>query len=67
MTLPAMKLLAFETATEACSVALFEDGVEIALVPFTLRETTLSRLSPADEVNVEVDVLAKYAERLADT
>jgi len=47
--------------------ALFEDGVEIALVPFTLRETTLSRLSPADEVNVEVDVLAKYAERLADT
>ena len=47
--------------------ALCEDGVEIALVPFTLRETTLSRLSPADEVNVEVDVLAKYAERLADT
>ena len=47
--------------------ALNGDGVEIALVPFTLRETTLSALSPGDEVNVEVDVLAKYAERLAAT
>jgi riboflavin synthase len=47
--------------------ALNDDGVEIALVPFTLRKTTLSALSPGDEVNVEVDVLAKYAERLAAT
>jgi riboflavin synthase alpha subunit len=47
--------------------ALDEDGVEIALVPFTLRETTLSGLRTGDEVNVEVDLLAKYAERLATT
>jgi len=47
--------------------ALDEDGVEIALVPFTLRETTLSALRAGDEVNVEVDLLAKYAERLATT
>jgi riboflavin synthase len=47
--------------------ALNDDGVEIALVPFTLRKTTLSALIPRDEVNVEVDVLAKYAERLAGT
>jgi len=45
--------------------ALGDDGVEIALVPFTLEHTTLARLSPGDEVNVEVDLLAKYAERLA--
>jgi riboflavin synthase alpha subunit len=45
--------------------ALDDDGVEIALVPFTLQETTLSSLGPGDEVNVEVDLLAKYAERLA--
>jgi riboflavin synthase len=44
---------------------LGDDGVEIALVPFTLRETTLSALEPGDEVNVEVDLLAKYAERLS--
>jgi riboflavin synthase alpha subunit len=47
--------------------ALDEDGLEIALVPFTLRETTLSALRAGDEVNVEVDLLAKYAERLATT
>jgi riboflavin synthase len=45
--------------------ALDDDGVEIALVPFTLQETTLSSLGPGNEVNVEVDLLAKYAERLA--
>ena len=45
--------------------ALRDDGIEIALVPFTLEHTTLARLSPGDDVNVEVDLLAKYAERLA--
>jgi riboflavin synthase alpha subunit len=45
--------------------ALDDTGVEIALVPFTLQETTLSALGTGDEVNVEVDLLAKYAERLA--
>jgi riboflavin synthase alpha subunit len=45
--------------------ALHEDAVEIALVPFTLEHTTLGALGPGDEVNVEVDLLAKYAERLA--
>ena len=44
--------------------ALYEGGVEIALVPFTLEHTTLGALAPGDEVNVEVDLLAKYAERL---
>jgi riboflavin synthase len=43
---------------------LHEDGVEIALVPFTLEHTTLSSLRAGDDVNVEVDLLAKYAERL---
>jgi riboflavin synthase alpha subunit len=45
--------------------ALRDDGVELALVPFTLEHTTLGALVPGDEVNVEVDLLAKYAERLA--
>jgi riboflavin synthase len=50
----------------ALTIAALDDtGVEIALVPFTLQETTLSALGPGDEVNVEVDLLAKYAERLA--
>ena len=44
--------------------ALSCDGVEIALVPHTLAATTLAALRPDDEVNLEVDVLAKYVERL---
>jgi len=44
--------------------ALDENGVAIALVPHTLRETTLAALRPGDGVNLEVDVLAKYVERL---
>jgi riboflavin synthase len=43
---------------------LDEDGFAIALVPHTLATTTLGSLSPGDEVNLEVDVLAKYVERL---
>ncbi len=44
--------------------AITGDGVEIALVPHTLRETTLAELEPGNGVNLEVDVLAKYVERL---
>ncbi|HVD09350.1 MAG TPA: riboflavin synthase [Gaiellaceae bacterium] len=44
--------------------ALAPDGFEIALVPHTLQATTLGSLAPDDEVNLEVDVLAKYVERL---
>jgi riboflavin synthase len=41
-----------------------DEGFSVALVPHTLAETTLSSLAPADAVNLEVDVLAKYVERL---
>jgi riboflavin synthase len=44
--------------------SLAEDTFSVALIPHTLAETTLSRLGPGDEVNLEVDVLAKYVERL---
>jgi riboflavin synthase len=36
----------------------------VALVAHTLEVTTLGALRPGDEVNLEVDVLAKYVERL---
>lgn len=36
----------------------------VSLVPTTLAVTTLGRLVPGDRVNLEVDVLAKYVERL---
>ena len=44
--------------------ALTEDSFEVALVPHTLRATTLGERKAGDEVNLEVDVLAKYVERL---
>jgi riboflavin synthase len=44
--------------------ALDEHGFAVALVPHTLEVTTLGRLQPGDEVNLEVDILAKYVERL---
>jgi len=36
----------------------------VALIPHTLAETTLGDLQPGDPVNLEVDVLAKYVEKL---
>jgi riboflavin synthase alpha subunit len=43
---------------------LFDDAFGVALVPHTLEATTLGELVPGREVNLEVDVLAKYVERL---
>jgi riboflavin synthase len=44
--------------------ALTSDGLEVSLIPETLERTTLGDLRDGGEVNVEVDVVARYAERL---
>jgi len=44
--------------------ALAADRVSIAVIPHTLAVTTLGRAAPGDAVNLEVDVIAKYVERL---
>lgn len=41
-----------------------DDAFGVSLVPTTLAETTLGALAVGDPVNLEVDVLAKYVERL---
>ena len=43
---------------------LHEDGITVALIPHTLSVTTLGAAAPGDQVNLEVDVIARYAERL---
>jgi riboflavin synthase len=43
---------------------LGEDWLGVALVPHTRAVTTLGAVSPGDEVNIEVDVIAKHVERL---
>jgi riboflavin synthase len=47
--------------------ALHEDGFDIAVIPHTSEVTNLGVKRPGDPVNVEVDVLAKYVERLLTT
>ncbi len=37
---------------------------QVMLIPHTLEETTLGGLHSGDKVNVEIDMMAKYAERL---
>jgi riboflavin synthase len=46
--------------------ALHDDGFEVAVIPHTLVVTTLGAKQPGDPINLEVDVLAKYVERLLD-
>jgi riboflavin synthase len=36
----------------------------VCLIPHTLEVTTLGGLAPGDEVNIEVDLIARYLERL---
>ena len=46
--------------------ALHGDGVTIALIPHTLAVTTLGSVVPGDTVNVEVDLIARYVQRLIE-
>lgn len=46
--------------------ALTDDGVEVALIPLTLELTSLGRRSAGDRVNIEVDMVAKYVERMLE-
>jgi riboflavin synthase len=44
--------------------ALSDQWLEIAIIPQTWRATNLSLLKRGEAVNLEVDILAKYVERL---
>ncbi|HUQ56161.1 riboflavin synthase [Lentzea sp.] len=46
-------------------VSVSEDQFTVSLIPTTLELTTLGHRTPGSLVNLEVDVLAKYVERLA--
>jgi riboflavin synthase len=52
---------------DGCSltvVDVFDDGFSIAIIPHTSEVTTLGHKGPGDRVNLEVDLVAKYVERL---
>lgn len=45
-------------------VAALDDGFTVAVIPHTADVTTLGTRRPGDRVNIEVDVIAKYVERM---
>ena len=45
-------------------VDVLDDGFTVAVIPHTAEVTTLGHKGPGDRVNLEVDVIAKYVERL---
>ena len=56
-------------ALDGVSLTLADVGsrtFQVALIPHTLSATTLGQLANDSIVNVEVDVIAKYVERLTD-
>lgn len=44
--------------------AVGEDYLEVSLIPTTLRDTTFGDLAVGEPVNFEVDVVAKYVEKM---
>ncbi|WP_457755735.1 riboflavin synthase [Thermodesulfatator indicus] len=41
-----------------------ENTIELAIIPHTAKLTTIGFRKPGDEVNIEVDIIGKYVERL---
>jgi riboflavin synthase len=55
-------------ALDGVALTVTEVGVTsfgVAVIPHTLEVTTLAQIAPGEELNMEVDVIAKYVERLA--
>lgn len=53
-------------AVDGVSLTVIEDGKQsfsVALIPYTVRHTTLGQLTKSDRVNIEVDQVAKYIEK----
>ena len=52
---------------DGCSLTVvkaLDDGFTVAVIPNTAAVTALGSRRPGDAVNIEVDVIAKYVERL---
>ena len=64
-----MKYIAYKGSIALDGVSLTVANVErdrfsVALIPYTLEVTTLSKKKIGDKVNIEVDMMAKYIEKL---
>jgi riboflavin synthase len=43
------------------------DTFTVLIIPHTLKVTTLGPLAAGDEINLEIDLMARYAARLLET
>jgi riboflavin synthase len=57
VTVDGISLTAFDLTT---------DTFRVAVIPHTMQVTTLGVRKPGDQVNIEMDVLAKHVERLVE-
>jgi riboflavin synthase len=66
-----MPLIAQKGSIAVDGVSLTVNGVgddtfDVMIIPFTLLATTLGNLKPGDKVNLEADMMARYAARLIE-
>jgi riboflavin synthase len=61
VTVDGISLTVVEVSTSSTNG---EGSFTVSLIPETLARTTLGFKQPGDPVNLEVDVIAKYVERL---
>lgn len=52
------------SGTSLTVVETADDWFSVSLIPTTLADTTLGQLAPGAAVNLEVDIVAKYVERM---
>ena len=55
-------------AVDGVSLTIVDCGqnwLSVSIIPITSTVTTLGDLEIGDDVNIEIDILAKYVERLA--
>lgn len=63
------KFIAFKGSITVNGVSLtvsklMESSFQVSLIPFTLKETNLGKLTSGDEVNLEIDLIARYLEHM---
>ena len=63
-SMPKKARCALMASAQAEINAVHDAEFEVNIVPHTLAETTLGELAPGHAVNIEVDLLARYLERL---
>lgn len=46
---------------------LMRSSFQVSLIPFTLEQTNLGKLTTGNEVNLEIDLIARYLERMMES